>query len=1204
MSFVHLHVHSEYSLLDGASRVKDLARRAAQLEMPALALTDHGVMYGAVDFYKACKEQGVKPIIGCELYVTGDRFKREMQRDKRSAEDRNAHLTVLAMNETGYRNLSKLVSAAACEGFYYKPRVDHALLRQHREGLIGMSACLGGEIPRFVLDNQLEQARRRAEEYREIFGRGQFFLELMDHGMREQQLVNQALVQLAGGLDLPLVATNDSHFTVREHHFAQDVLLCIGTGKMLTDTDRMKYRDSLYLKTPAEMGQAFADHPAALANTLLIADMCNFELRLGDLHYPDFDAPAGHTLDSYLEFLCRQNLPRRYPTMTPEIEQRLAYELSVMIQKGYASYFLVVQDFVQFAKRRGILVGPGRGSAAGSLVSYLLGITDIDPLKYGLYFERFLNPQRESSPDIDIDFQDDRRDEVLAYVRQKYGEDKVAQIITFGTLKARAAVRDVSRAMSIDLPTVDRVAKLIPQHPTNYISLDKALATTPELRAVYESDERVRNCIDTAKNIEGLTRHASVHACGTVISRMPITDICPLQPIDVKNPQAGLMTQYHAKCVEAVGLLKMDFLGLDFSTVIANTIRRIRERRGLVLDLEQLPLDDKKTFDMLSRGDGIGVFQLESSGMRSVLRQLRPDCFEHIVPLVALYRPGPMEEIPKFCEGRHGGRITYQHPKLKPILQETFGVLLYQEQVMRVGVELAGFTAGQAEILMRAMSKKQQKEMDEMQPAFLHGCVARDLPTTTAQAIWDRMVEFAKYAFNKSHSAAYGLIAYQTAYLKANYPQEYMAARLTSLMDNTARLAAHIEDTRKLGLKVLLPDVNESGRDFTVVGEDLRFGLLGIKTVGENVVAEIVRARADGGAFADLFDFCERVSPRAVTKSVIETLIKCGAFDSLHPQRRPALGAVESALDLGAKQHRDAQSGQGSLFGMIAAGPQYRPTLPNVTDADPEQRLAWEKELLGLFLSDHPLNALRELLRDRVDATTDQLGDLREGDRVAVGGIITDLRRLTDKNGRPMMFVTLEDFTGEVEVVVFASAYEACARIDRDDAVVVRGRINYVQSGRKAGNGNARSAAIVNDEGELEDAPETKEQPKIIALEIRQLKELRAEAAALPSVAPARPAEQFVIATVEEAPYVEAAPECDPLAVHLRLAPNASGRKLLENVQALLLRHHGAAPVVLHVIKHGQETKLALSDTYAVRPEADFRAEVAALLGDSALWLE
>lgn len=1156
--FVHLHCHSEYSLLDGASRLKDMAQFAADQGMPALALTDHGVMYGVIQFYKACHAVGVKPILGCEVYVAS-----RSRHDKEAKLDREpSHLVLLAKDHTGYRNLVRIVTTAHLEGFYYKPRIDRELLAEHSAGLIGASACLAGEIPRALLEDNYEQARALAGEYADILGPGNFYLELQDHGLADQPKVNEGLVGLARELGLGLIATNDSHYTKPEDADAHDILLCIQTGKNLNDPNRMRFgAKEFYLKTAEEMSGLFSDYPEALTNTVHIAEACNVELDLDTVHMPDFQVPEEETLDSYLEKLCREQIPRKFPGREAEAEARLAYELGVIRDKGYSGYFLIVHDLVRFAHERGIIAA-ARGSAASSIVSYLLGLTYLDPLEFNLIFERFLNPERESSPDIDLDIEDARRQEVYDYAVHKYGVDNVAQIITFGTMAARGAVRDVGRVLQYPSNEVDAIAKMIPEND----SLSDALANVPELKARYESEERVKRLLDAALSIEGLARHCSVHACGVVISKYPLIDHIPLQRA---GQEGGVITQLEGPDVEACGLVKMDFLGLKNMSIISETLRLIEQTTGEKLDLHSLPMDDEKTYAMLSRGESTAVFQLESNGMRKLLCDLKPDRFAHIAPLLALYRPGPMDEIPRFVSGRHGKPTEYLHPDLEEILSETFGVLLYQEQVMQAAMKMADFSMPEAEILMRAMSKKQSQKMAEMREVFIRNCVAKGTSEETAKQVFARMYKFAGYGFNKAHSAAYAVIAYQTAYLKANYPTQYMAAFMTSFMDRADRIGPCIEDCRKMGVEVLPPDVNESQVNFSVRDGRIRFALAAVKGVGVGAIQALVRAREEGGPFKDIFDFAGRVPHRTVGKSVMEALIRCGAFDSLHPNRAQALAVLDQAVQLGHQVQRDREAGQISLFGDLDEDvpAAVRPPLPNVPDLTRDERLAAERELLGVYVSDHPLKSARKTLETYCTHNLSDLTDTPEDTPVIVGGIISKFSQIRDRNGNPMMFVTLEDSPGSLELIVFASAYTDCAPEVQQDAIVLA-------EGRLVRDTNDR-------DGELK-----LHCTRLLRVDDPDLgKKLKS----------ARPRRKNGKPRGTTAPIPR---------VNIRIPPTRATSDTLRALQNLLSTHPGPSPVLLHIDHGRRTTRVALGSRYAVRLGADLQALLESQLGTGTVWTE
>lgn len=1039
--FVHLHVHSEYSLLDGAGRLEELVEAAVSLGMPALALTDHGVMYGVVDFYKAAKAQGIKPILGCEVYVAPrSRFDKEPHRDHFQY-----HLVLLAENETGYRNLMALVSAAYLEGFYYKPRVDKELLARHQEGLIALSSCLAGEIPTLLLNGQEEKAYDAAAWYLEVFGRKGFFLELQDQGLPGQYKVNAGLIDLARKLKIGLVATNDVHYVRRNQAHLQDVLLCIQTGKTLQEEQRLRFlTPEFYLKSRAEMEGLFGEVPEALDNTLEIAERCSFDFEFGRLHLPEYRVPLGETPSSYLRHLCYAGLEKRYSPPSKEARDRLEHELNIIERMGYQGYFLIVWDLVNFARKQGIPVGPGRGSAAGSLVAYCLGITNIDPLRYNLLFERFLNPERVSMPDIDIDFCFERRDEVIEYVRQKYGEDHVAQIITFGTMAARAAVRDVGRVLGWPVAEVDRIAKLVPAELG--ITLERALETSPELRGLYQSSSRVRELLDTARAVEGLPRHASIHAAGLVITPEPLIHYIPLQ----KTGDA-ITTQFPMQTVEELGLLKMDILGLRTLTVIGHTVD-VLHQQGKEIDIDNLPLDDQDTYELLSTGESTGIFQLESSGMRSLLRSLKPERMEDIIALVALYRPGPLGSgmVEDFIQRKHGlVPVTYPHPDLEPVLKETYGVILYQEQVMQIAHLMAGYTLGQADELRRAMGKKKPEEMARHRNRFIEGATQRGYDPNLAAQIFDLMEYFAGYGFNKSHSAAYALVAYQTAYLKAHHPVEFMAALLSSVSQHLEKVAPYLEECRRLGIKVLPPDINESSVDFSVGDGHIRFGLAAIKNVGRAAVEAILAAREAGGPFTSLADFCRRVDLQVVNRRVLESLIRCGAFDSLGKGRKALLQALDACLEAASYTQSDRKKGQVSLLDMVGASLED-PPLPQVPEFSQEEILAMEKELLGFYLSGHPLEPYTSSLRKLTTHTLAQLEELADGTPVLVGGVLVGLRKVITRRGEPMAYLLLEDFGGQVEVLVFPRVYERCRDwLFKDQILLVEGRVDREEEGIK-----------------------------------------------------------------------------------------------------------------------------------------------------------
>lgn len=1042
-NFVHLHVHTEYSLLDGAARIKDLIKHTKELGMDSIAITDHGVMYGVIDFYKEALNNNIKPIIGCETYITsGSRLNKNV--DER---DSQFHLILLAKNNEGYHNLLKLVSKAFTEGFYYKPRLDKELLKEYSNGIIALSACIGGEIPALFLRGEENKAIEAAKEYVEIFGKDNFYIEIQDHNLPEQKIVNPFLIDLAKKLDVGLVATNDSHYIRKQDAEAHDVLLCIQTGKTVADAVRMKFsNDEFYVKSPAEMADIFADYPEALANTSKIAEKCNVTLDFNELYLPDFEAPVGLTDEQYLEQICRENLKIRYPEITPEVLNRLDFELDVIRKMGYSSYFLIVWDFINYSRKNGITVGPGRGSAAGSIVSYLLNITNLDPLKYGLLFERFLNPERISMPDIDIDFCYERRNKVIEYITEKYGTDRVAQIITFGTLAARAAVRDVGRALNVSYGDVDAIAKLIPAELG--ITLKKALKNH-DLKRVYESDETAKKIIDTAMALEGLPRHASTHAAGIVISKEEIINYVPLQ----LSSEGQLTTQFDKDRVEEIGLLKMDILGLRTLTVINDTIEFIKQNKKISINIDEIPLDDLKASQMLSAGDTSGVFQMESAGITTLIKELKPTHFEDLIPLVALYRPGPLGSgmAEDFIAARHGEKeITYLHPLLEPILKDTFGVILYQEQVMRIASDLAGFTLGQADLLRRAMSKKKPDVIASQREIFLKGAKENNISEEIASEIFELIGHFADYGFNKSHSVAYALVAYQTAYLKANYPSEFYAALLTSVMGASDRISYYIEECRHKDIEILPPDINYSYSSFTVSDNAIRFGLAAVKNVGEAAFINIVNAREKEGMFTSLVDFCNKVDTRVVNKRVIESLIYAGAFDSLGNYRSQLLAVLDNVVEISALNQRNALTGQTGLFDDDPEASLTDIVLPEIEETPQKELLAKEKEMIGFYITGHPLDQYRHKLIDTI-SISDCLGNkFTEDENIKIAGFVNNIKRINTKNGQTMGFVTLEDFSDQIEVVVFPNVFAQVQSILMQDIPLkVSGKLTVSEDTRK-----------------------------------------------------------------------------------------------------------------------------------------------------------
>lgn len=1321
--FVHLHVHSEYSLLDGAARLKDLVASAARMGMPSLALTDHGVMYGVVDFYKLCQEQGIHPVVGCEVYVaTRGRLNKTPHVDSSQY-----HLLLLAENDAGYRNLLQLVSRAYLEGFYYKPRIDKELLAEHSQGLIALSACLAGEIPTALMAGDRSKALEAAAAHREIFGRGNFFLELMDHGLPEQRPINAGLREISRELEIPLVATNDLHYVRREDASVQDVLLCIQTGKTLKEENRMRFQSQeFYLKSAAEMAAVFPDEPEALRRTLEIAERCQVNFDFNHLYLPEFHVPRGENLDSYLVRLCLDGMNRRYPQGAPQAaRERLDYELSVLRQMGFASYFLIVQDFVNWSRQQGILVGPGRGSAAGSLVSYVLGITDLDPLKYGLLFERFLNPERITMPDIDIDFCYERRSEVIDYVVGKYGADHVAQIITFGTMMARGAIRDVGRVLNMPLAEVDRIAKLVPEELG--ITLDRALETSPELRQVYEESPEAKQLLDLARAIEGMPRHASTHAAGVVITREPLTHYLPLQRTgDV------VTTQFPKETVEQIGLLKMDLLGLRTLTVIGDALRIIKEIQGIGIDLDRIPLDDRPTYDLLGTGETVGVFQLESSGMRHLLRNMRPQRFEDLIALVALYRPGPLKSgmVDDFISRKNGQtKVEYQHPVLESILSETYGVILYQEQVMQISCDLAGFSMAQADSLRRAMGKKKPEVIANMREAFVAGAGGHGVDARTAKSIFDLMENFAGYGFNKcltgdtrivnaegqikrikeiyesksfgtvitlnerfklgegkitgvyengvrdvyelrtrtgrairatanhkflsfegwkplkllnpgdylavpadkkdkkgfrretlqlaadylpsaaparlaysdvlwdeivsiehagqemtydltvdgthnfvandiivhnSHSAAYALIAYQTAYLKANHPVALLAAMLTSVKGNSDKVSYYIQECKRLGIEILPPDVNESLTDFTVIdGNRIRFGLGAVKNVGEGAVAAIIEARRRGGRFRSLDDFCQRVDLRQVNKRVVESLILCGAFDSLQARRSQLVAVLDECMETAQANRRDQNAqahGQVSLFDLLdepATGLVQR-SLPAIPEYPPRELLAHEKEVLGFYVSGHPLAGSEEMLTGRATLSIAELPQCRDGDRVTVGGIVSGLKRGTTRRGDGKITFVVEDLTASVEVVFILKSN------------------GHGSGGQGGGHGSGGQGGGHGSSGQRSGGknfrPPGEDDVVLVTGRVSQQ-------------------EESCRIFADEITPLEIKPARSEHILYIRIHPLAGSPDAVERLRLLFMQHHGATPVLLYFVQQKKLIRTDASFWVDPTPELCYRIE-------------
>ena len=1053
MAFAHLHVHTEYSLLDGSNKIKEYVEKIKALGMTAGAITDHGVMYGVIDFYKAAREAGINPVLGCEVYVApGSRLDREMVH----GEDRYYHLVLLAENNTGYSNLMKIVSKGFVEGYYYKPRVDMEVLEKYHEGIIALSACLAGEVQRNLVRGMYEEAKEVAYRYERCFGKGNFFLELQDHGIPEQKLVNQQLLRMSQETGIELVATNDVHYTNAEDAKPHDILLCLQTGKKLADEDRMRYEGGqYYVKSEEEMKSLFPYALQALENTQKIADRCHVEIEFGHTKVPHFEVPEGYDSWTYLNKLCHEGLDKRYGADAPKYLQKLDDELAVIKNMGYVDYFLIVWDFIHYAREHDIMVGPGRGSAAGSLVSYTTGITDIDPVRYNLIFERFLNPERVSMPDIDVDFCFERRQEVIDYVVEKYGKDCVTQIVTFGTLAARGVIRDVGRVMDLPYNFVDTIAKAIPNELG--ITIDKALVMNPELRGMYESDESVKKLIDMSRRLEGLPRHTSMHAAGVVISQKPMDEYVPLS----RASDGTITTQFTMTTIEELGLLKMDFLGLRTLTVIQNAVRLAEKSSGKKIDMNAIDYNDKKVLDSLGTGKTDGVFQLESAGMKNFMKELKPQSLEDVIAGISLYRPGPMDFIPAYIKGKdHPESITYDCPELEPILAPTYGCIVYQEQVMQIVRDLAGYTWGRSDLVRRAMSKKKGKVMEQERKNFVYGnpeenvpgCIARGIDEKVANKIYDNMIDFAKYAFNKSHAAAYAVVAYQTAYLKYYYPVEFMAALMTSVLDNTSKVSEYIYTCRQMGIAILPPDINEGEGGFSVSGQAIRYGLSAIKSIGRPVIDAIVEERKIRGPFTTLKDFITRLSGREVNKRTIENFIKAGALDGLEGNRRQKMMIYGSLLDALNQEKKTTMAGQMTLFDIAPEEDkaEYEIKLPNVEEYDKEVLLGFEKEVLGIYISGHPLEEYMERLKKNTNAVTtdfvldEETGTLKvsDGAKVCIGGMITDKVIKYTKSNKAMAFITLEDLVGTVEIIIFPKDYERYAKyLENDAKVFVEGRV-------------------------------------------------------------------------------------------------------------------------------------------------------------------
>lgn len=1053
MSFTHLHVHTEFSLLDGSCKIKEIVARAKELGMDSLAITDHGVMYGVIDFYKAAKEVGIKPIIGCEVYVApGSRFNKEAGQ----SEDKYHHLVLLAENNKGYSNLMKIVSKGFIDGFYYKPRVDYEVLEQYHEGIIALSACLAGEVQKYLARGFYEEGKKAALKYQDIFGKGNYYLELQDHGIPEQKMVNSSLLRMSKELDIELVATNDVHYINAEDSVAHDILLCIQTGKKVSDEDRMRYEGGqFYLKSEDEMRKLFPYALQALENTHKIAKRCNVEIEFGVTKLPRYDVPEGYTSWEYLNYLCTKGLNEKYPDDDGTLRERLDYELGIINKMGYVDYFLIVWDFINYAKSNDIMVGPGRGSAAGSIVSYCLGITDIDPIKYDLLFERFLNPERVSMPDIDVDFCYERRQEVIDYVVRKYGKDRVVQIVTFGTLAARNVIRDVGRVLDLPYAIVDEVAKMIPKDIG--ITIQKALDQSEDFRKLYNSNEEVKNLINMAKRLEGLPRHTSMHAAGVVISQKSVDEYVPLS----RASDGSVTTQYIMTTLEELGLLKMDFLGLRTLTVIQNAVKYAEKSTGRKIDINKIDYNDKNVLDYIGTGKTDGIFQLESSGMKNFMKELKPQSLEDIIAGISLYRPGPMDFIPKYLEGKNNpDNITYDCPQLEKILKPTYGCIVYQEQVMQIVRELAGYTLGRSDLVRRAMSKKKQSVMEKEKKNFVYGnpeenvkgCIANGIDEQIAIKIYNDMMDFAKYAFNKSHAAAYAIVSYQTAFLKYYYPVEYMAALMTSVIENSTKVSEYIVTSRSMGIKLLPPDINEGESGFSVKNNSIVYGLSAIKSIGKSVIDTIVEERELNGKYTSLKNFIERLSGKEVNKRTVENFIKAGAFDSLDGNRRQLMTVYSRIIDSVNEEKKKSITGQMSLFDLVSDEDKadYEIRMPDLEEYSKEEKLAFEKEVLGVYVSGHPLEQYEDKWRKNVKSFTKDFITDEEGNTIAkdntvtiVGGMIDTITLKTTRNGKTMAFITLEDLYGVMEILIFPNVLERYRyMLKENEKIFVKGKVS------------------------------------------------------------------------------------------------------------------------------------------------------------------
>lgn len=1135
-NFTHLHVHTQYSLLDGACLIGPLLDLAVAMKMPALAITDHGNMFGAIEFYQQAMLKGIKPIIGCEAYVAPDsRF----EKSSHGIQEAAFHLILLAKDEDGYKNLMKLVSMGYLQGFYYRPRIDKEILQEHSKGLIGLSACLHGEIPHLIQAGQIDRAKVMAGKFNEIFGKGNFYLELQNNQIREQETVNKELIGMSKSLGIGLVATNDVHYLAAEHARAHEVLLCIQTQNTLDDPNRMKFQtDEFYFKSPEKMTRDFSEVPEAIDNTIQIAEKCNLELDFTKTYLPHYVPPEGKDREKYLIELCEEGLNEKYPEITDDIRKRFEHELEIIQKLGYTSYFLITRDFVHYAREKEIPVGPGRGSAAGSIISYALGITDIDPLKYGLLFERFLNPERVTLPDIDIDFCYERRNEVIDYVVSKYSKDNVAQIITFGTMLAKGVVRDVARVIGIPYAEADRIAKLIPNDLN--ITLSHALDVEPELKTLYRTNPQVTQLIDISLVLEGLTRHASTHAAGVVISEDALSNHAPL----FRPSEGQVTTGYPMTSLEKIGLLKMDFLGLRTLTVVSETCKIIKRTQKKEIDIENIPLDDKKTFKMLCKAASIGVFQLESSGMRDLLKKLKPEKIEDIIALLALFRPGPIGSgmLDDFIKRKHKQiQIRYDHKLLEPILKETYGIIVYQEQVMRIASEIAGFSMAEADRLRRAMSKKTPEVLTDARKRFVEGAGKKTIDKKIAEKIFDQIEYFGGYGFNKSHSAAYAMISYRTSYLKANFSVEFMTALLTSERTNTDKIALYITELNRMGIKILPPDVNESFANFTVVGPDIRFGLTAVKNVGAGAVDSIIKSRMKEDRFKSLYEFCERVDSRLVNRKVIESLIKCGAFDSLGFYRSQLAAILDKALEVAGGIQKDRMKGQFSFFDTFEDQDDFKKTfqeIPNIPEWHESQLLSFEKAMLGFYITRHPLTRFEKIIETYSTCPTTELANLRDGQEVTLGGIISKLKITTTKRtGEKMAILSLEDLNNTTEVLVFPSAFAKLSNHIRMDAIVfVKGKLSLRE-----------------------------DEPKIMANEMIPLDEVT---------------------------------EKLTKAIHIKMVSPGLEEEALESLKKILTKYPGELPVYLDFLKPDKtSTEVLLGNDFRVAPNEKLITDIEDLLG-------